>query len=200
MNGFDALDLVAETACLPFSANRSGINIGEGGGLFLLSAEPAEFELAGWGATTDAYHMSSPLPSGEQAERALREALDGAGCEPHDVDFVHLHGTATPMNDATEAALMKRLFGAATPLASTKGMTGHTLGAAGALQLAFNLIAMREGIYPPHVFDGHYDESLPALALTTPSMRAASPINVTMCANYAFGGSNAALLVRRVTS
>lgn len=198
VNGFHALSSVSAGQCAPFSRNRDGINIGEGGGLFVLSASPSDWAIDGGGETSDAYHVSSPDPTGAYAEQALRQALDQAGLSPADVDFVHMHGTGTELNDKAEADVMVRLFGPDMPAASTKGMTGHTLGAAGALQLAINLICMEHGFYPPHVYDGQRDETLAPVRLTTGDLKAPARLDRSICASYAFGGSNAALVVSRV--
>ena len=197
LNGFNALDSISPQACIPFSVNRRGINIGEGGALFVLSSEPADYKLAGWGESSDAYHMSSPHPEGAWAELAVREALDKAKLSTEAVDFIHLHGTSTPLNDQMESRLVNRVFGAQTPCASTKGMTGHTLGAAGALQAAFNLIAMETNVFPAHVYDGEFDPDLPSIRLTSPGERSTLPIDHTISASYAFGGSNIALVFAR---
>ena len=193
LNGFSALDSVSPEACLPFSANRNGINIGEGGALFVLSREPSRWRLSGWGETSDAYHMSSPHPDGVWAEKAMRQAMTMAQISQDEVDFLHMHGTATRLNDAMEATLVNRVFGDATPCASTKGATGHTLGAAGAVQAALNLIAMEAGTYPPHVYDGAYDPALAPVRLTQCSETADAPLRHVLSASYAFGGSNIVL-------
>lgn len=197
LNGFAALDSVSPEACAPFSANRQGINIGEGGALFILSREAGPWRLTGWGESSDAYHMSSPHPEGEGAEVALQQAMLRAGLEASGVGFIHMHGTATPLNDQMESRLVNRLFGAETPCASTKGMTGHTLGAAGAIQAALNLMALDDQIYPPHVFDGAYDPDLPPVRLTQWKERADAALDTILSASYAFGGSNVALMFAR---
>ncbi len=197
LNGFAALDSVSPTACAPFSANRCGINIGEGGALFILSHAPGPWRLAGWGESSDAYHMSSPQPDGEGAEIALQQAMQRAGVNVGQIGFIHLHGTATPLNDQMESRLVSRLFGPDTPCASTKGMTGHTLGAAGAVQGALNLMALDDQIYPPHVYDGEYDPELPTIRLTRPQERADQPVDHILSTSYAFGGSNVALVFAR---
>ena len=200
VNGFHALSSVSAGQCSPFGAGRDGINIGEGGALFILSREPSEWEVAGGSESSDAHHMSAPDPTGAQAERAVRDAMDKAGIKPSEVDFVHMHGTGTPLNDEAEAGLVMRVFGADTPAMSTKGMTGHTLGAAGGLQVAINMICMEAGVYPPHVFNGDRDETLAPIRLSTVGETADAPLVTSLCASYAFGGSNAALVLKRVSS
>jgi 3-oxoacyl-[acyl-carrier-protein] synthase-1 len=200
VNGFHALSSVSAGQCSPFGTGRDGINIGEGGALFILSREPSEWEIAGGGESSDAHHMSAPDPTGAQAERAVRDAMDKAGVTPEDVDFVHMHGTGTPLNDEAEAGLVMRVFGADTHAMSTKGMTGHTLGAAGGLQVAINIICMEAGVYPPHVFNGDRDETLAPIRLSRVGETADAPLVTSLCASYAFGGSNAALVLKRVKS
>jgi 3-oxoacyl-[acyl-carrier-protein] synthase I len=193
LNGFASLDSLSDEACNPMSANRMGINIGEGGALFLLTRAPGAYRLAGWGESSDSHHISAPDPSGKGAEIALRKALAMAGDDARDIGFVHLHGTATRLNDAMEAGVVHRVFGADTLASSTKPMTGHTLGAAGALQAAFCLMAMEEGCVPPHLWDGVRDPDLPELNLAPPATRA--KIAMAASASYAFGGNNAALIL-----
>lgn len=193
LNGFDALDTLSETVSCPFSVNRRGINLGEGSALFVLTAAPARYRLAGWGESSDAYHISSPDPSGAGAELALRKALAMAAIAPEAVDYVHLHGTGTALNDAMEARAVNTVFGAETPCSSTKPMTGHTLGAAGALQMAFCLMAMKQSRLPPHLWDGQSDPDLAPIHLVGSPQSAR--IDRTISANYAFGGNNIALAI-----
>jgi 3-oxoacyl-[acyl-carrier-protein] synthase-1 len=191
LNGFAALDSISDAPCNPMSRNRKGINIGEGGALFLLSRRPGPHRIAGWGESSDSHHISAPDPSGQAPERAIRRALDMAGAAPEDVGFVHLHGTATRLNDRMEAGVVHRLFGADAPSSSTKPLTGHTLGAAGALQAAFCLMAMESGRLPPHLWDHERDPELPTIRLVAPGEREKAAL--TLSASYAFGGNNAAL-------
>ncbi len=196
LNGFAALEALSTTVSNPFSANRDGINIGEGAGLFLLSAAPSPWRLAGWGESSDAHHLSAPDPSGAGAEIAARKALDLAGLSVADIGYVHLHGTGTRLNDPMEAALVHRLFGPDTPASSTKPLTGHTLGAAGACQAALCLMALREGRLPPHVWDGVRDPALATIRLVATGETAAD-LRYCYSASYAFGGNNAALILAR---
>lgn len=191
LNGFAALEALSGTICNPMSANRDGLNIGEGAALFLLTREESATRLAGWAGSADGHHMSAPDPSGAGAETAIRKALAMAGAAS--ADFVHLHGTATPLNDAMEAQVVARLFGLDTPCASTKPLTGHTLGAAGAVQAALCLLAMEQGRLPPHVWDGARDPALPHIRLAEVGESAA--LCTIVSASYAFGGNNAALIL-----
>lgn len=193
LNGFSALEAISAKQNNPMSANREGLNLGEGAGLFIVSREDAPFRLAGWGESADGHHMSAPDPEGAGAEAAMRAALAKAGVSASDVDFAHLHGTATLLNDAMEAAVVARLLGLDTPCASTKPLTGHTLGAAGAVQAALCLLAIQRGQLPPHMWDGARDPALPHIRLAEPGERA--PLKHILSASYAFGGNNAALLL-----
>lgn len=193
LEGFAALDALSAAPCNPMSVNRSGLNLGEGAALFLLSREDGPWRLAGWGESADGHHMSAPDPTGAGAEAALRGALAVAHVSPDAVDFAHLHGTATPLNDVMEAAVVARVLGLDTPCASTKPLTGHTLGAAGAVQGALCLLAMERGQLPPHVWDGARDPELAHIRLARIGERA--PLRCIVSASYAFGGNNAALVL-----
>ncbi len=199
--GFESLGSVSAQRCNPFSANRSGINIGEGAALFLLTREPGPVRLAGWGESADAHHMSAPQPDGQGPEQAIREALSRAGAEPADIDYINLHGTATPQNDAMEAVVVARVFGAATPASSTKPLTGHTLGAAGAIEAALCWLAIARNParrLPPHWSDGAADPALPAIGLVTPGAVSPRPLRRVLSQSFAFGGSNCALVLEAV--
>ena len=196
--GFSALGSVSAQRCNPFSRHRNGINIGEGAALFLMTREPGPVRLAGWGESSDAHHMSAPEPEGHGPERAIREALRRAGLSPADIGYVNLHGTATPQNDAMEAGVMARVFGAGTPCSSTKPLTGHTLGAAGAIEAALCWIALTRGerrALPPHWWDGEVDAALAPVGLVAPGQAADAPLEYALSQSFAFGGSNAALVL-----
>lgn len=193
LNGFAALEAISAKQNNPMSVNREGLNLGEGAGLFIVSREEGPFRLAGWGESADGHHMSAPDPEGAGAEAAMRGALAKAGIAASAIDFAHLHGTATPLNDAMESAVVARLLGLETPCASTKPLTGHTLGAAGAVQAGLCLMAMQRGQMPPHMWDGERDPALPAIRLAVPGERGA--LKHVLSASYAFGGNNAALVL-----
>ena len=148
--GFNALELVSRERCMPFDANRTGLSLGEAAGFALLekSTDKNVPHLAGYGESADAHHMSAPHPQGLGAELALNDALARAGLAPEQVDYINLHGTSSKQNDDVEAALVARTFPATTPASSTKGWTGHTLGAAGIVEAVFTLIAMERGLVP----------------------------------------------------
>jgi 3-oxoacyl-[acyl-carrier-protein] synthase-1 len=193
LNGFAALDSLSNKPCNPMSANRDGLNLGEGAALFVLTKEPSRFRLAGFGESVDGHHMSAPDPEGKGAEAAMRAAFAMTGEKAEAIDFVHLHGTATPLNDQMEAQVVDRLLGHDVPCASTKPLTGHTLGAAGAVQAALCLLAMERGQLPPHVWDGARDPALPPIRLTQAGETGA--LKRILSASYAFGGNNAALVL-----
>jgi 3-oxoacyl-[acyl-carrier-protein] synthase-1 len=199
--GFAALESVSAQRCNPLSANRNGINIGEGAALFLMTREPAAVALCGWGEASDGHHMSAPDPAGGGARIAIAEALARAGIAPQQVDYINLHGTATIQNDAMESRVVAELFGDTVAVSSTKPLTGHALGAAAALEAAFCWIAMQdangEGELPAHLWDGAPDPLLPALNLVRPGARLGRPIDYALSSSFAFGGSCAALVLGR---
>lgn len=203
LNGFDALQAISDTQCLPFSLNRRGINIGEGAALFLLTAQrPVGREplaLLGAGASSDAWHMSAPQPDGLGAISAMQQALRDAGLQAADIGWINLHGTATQANDVMESRAVDAVFGSTVPCTSTKPMTGHTLGAAGAVEAALCCLSLsRErtsDTLPPHLWDNCPDPALMPLALTQPGQPWRTGRRIAMSNSYAFGGSNAALIL-----
>ena len=198
--GFSALDAVSTERCNPLSANRAGINIGEGAALFLMGRDDGPVRLAGWGESADAHHMSAPEPSGRGAAEAMRRALARAGVAPGEVDYVNLHGTATPQNDAMESLAVERVLGRDVPVSSTKPLTGHALAAAGAIEAAFAWHALVDnptGRLPVHWWDGVADAALPALRAVAPGTALGRPVRHVLSNSFAFGGSNASLLFAR---
>jgi 3-oxoacyl-[acyl-carrier-protein] synthase-1 len=202
--GFAALESVSAAQCNPMSVNRNGINIGEGAALFLMSAEAAQTSsvaLLGWGESSDGHHMSAPDPSGAGARLAMEQALERAGVGAAQVDYINMHGTATPQNDAMESRVIESLFGLEVPVSSTKPFTGHTLGAAAAVEAALCWLVMQEdnaeGRLPPHLWDGAADPALPALNLVPRGAALGRPVRLALSTSFAFGGSNAALLLGR---
>ena len=204
LNGFTALEAVAAERCNPFSANRNGINIGEGAALFLMtrepmSREPAEIALLGGGASSDAHHISAPQPQGLGAQQAMRKALAAAGVQASDIDYLNLHGTATRHNDAMESLAVQALFPAGVPCSSSKPLTGHTLGAAGALEAAFCWLSLSDynpaNLLPPHLWDGQAEPELPTLQLLQAGTAMARRQGRRLMSNsFAFGGSNISLI------
>ena len=200
-NGFDCLESLSAERCRPFGQDRDGINIGEAGALFLLHREPENVVLLGGGESSDAWHISAPHPEGKGAAQAMQRALASTGLQAADIDYVNLHGTATPQNDAMEARVVSDLFGATAMSSSTKPLTGHALGAAAAIEAALCWLAMQddnaEGLLPPHLWDGVPDATLPPLRLALPGARLGRPLDWALSNSFAFGGSNAALLFGR---
>lgn len=198
LNGFTALTAVSGQPCNPFSRNRDGINIGEGAALFLMTREaPASgkaIALLGAGASSDAHHISAPDPSGRGALDAMRQALTQAGLAPTQIGYLNLHGTATLHNDAMESLAVATLFPAGVPCSSSKSMTGHTLGAAAALEAAFCWLSLQQGRVPPHIWDNEPDPQLPALTWAGPDTRLA-PGSRLMSNSFAFGGNNVSLIL-----
>ena len=203
--GFHSLEAVDLERCKPFSANRRGINLGEGAALFLVSREAlgdAGLCLAGSGETADAHHMTAPAPDGQGAIRAMRAALEEGGLAPGAIDYINLHGTGTPLNDAMESIATHAVFGPGLPCSSTKALVGHTLGAAGAMELGFCWLLMSPGLnpdrrLPPQVWDGVFDPAVPAIGLVRPG-QAVARLDSCMSNSYAFGGCNVSLVIRRV--
>ncbi|QSX29883.1 beta-ketoacyl-[acyl-carrier-protein] synthase family protein [Shewanella cyperi] len=201
LNGFDALESVSKGHCNPFSANRDGINIGEGAALFALERGDNGILLSGIGESADAHHISAPHPEGEGAMAAMSAALADAGLTAADIDYINLHGTATPKNDAMESRAVTGIFGAEGPwCSSTKPLTGHALGAAGALEAAFCVLLLsdlnRRGGLPLQHWDGVADPADPKLRLVSAKAPRFWPKHV-MSNSFAFGGSNASLIFSR---
>ncbi len=200
VNGFSALDSVSEQICNPFSRNRDGITIGEGAALFLLNTQSGSVRLCGVGESSDAHHISAPHPEGEGAEVAMRAALKEAELRPDQIDYINLHGTATPKNDEMESQAIYRIFGDKVPCSSSKPLTGHTLGAAGANEvgLCWLLLSVlnREAILPSQVWDGCTDASLaPIDLLTEDRVMGLHGLRRLMSNSFAFGGSNASVIM-----
>ena len=196
LNGFAALESTSAELCNPLSRNRRGINIGESAALFLMTREEADYALLGAGESSDAYHMSAPHPEGLGAEAAMRAALHDAGLAASEIDYLNMHATATPKNDEMESRAIARVFPDGVASSGTKPLTGHTLGAAGATELALCWLALRAGQLPPHCWDGVADPALPALSLVASGQTFARAAGrVCMSNSFAFGGSNACLLI-----
>lgn len=203
LNGFSALEAVSGQRCNPFSVNRNGINIGEAAALFVMSKRPGggqSIALLGSGASSDAHHISAPEPSGRGALQAMQKALANAQLQPAQIAYLNLHGTATAHNDAMESQAVATLFPQGVHCSSSKPMTGHTLGAAGALEAAFCWLSLssdnREHALVPHVWDDQADPQLPALNWVTPATHLASTAPRYLMSNsFAFGGNNVSLII-----
>jgi 3-oxoacyl-[acyl-carrier-protein] synthase I len=189
--GFNALQLVSPEPCRPCDAERHGISIGEGAGFFLLEQQGDGPALLGYGESSDAYHMSTPHPEGLGAALAMRQALARAGLEPADIDYINMHGTASRSNDAAEDQGMQRVFGRGVACCSTKGATGHTLGAAGAVEAAIACICLEHGLVPGSVNTRTLDPELGSAIQMRPESR---PLRRVMSNSFGFGGNNCSLI------
>jgi 3-oxoacyl-[acyl-carrier-protein] synthase-1 len=201
-NGFASLEAIARDYCNPFSRNRDGINIGEGAAVFLMTQEPGPVALLGVGESSDAHHISAPDPAGNGARKAMEAALSAAGLQVGSIDYVNLHGTATRLNDLVEGRVVAALFGSSVPCSSTKAMTGHMLGAAGASEAALLWLTLHldysAGALPPHLWDGEADRAIPSLDLAEPGRTLPRKRRSAMMSNsFGFGGSNASVILGR---
>ena len=197
--GFHSLQLVSRTPCRPFDVAREGISIGEAAAFALLerpaaSPDPDTVLLLGTGESSDAYHMSAPHPEGRGARAAMLAALASAGLEPSDIDYINFHGTGTPSNDAAEARAVAGVLGSRVPGSSTKGATGHTLGAAGALEAVICALALRHGLMPAGVNTTEVD---PELAVHYLRANREGWVGRVMSNSFGFGGSNCSLILGR---
>jgi len=200
LRGFSALEATSAQLCNPFSANRDGINIGEAAAVFLMTRERSSIALLGGGASSDAHHISAPDPQGLGAIESMSKALSSAGTLPEQIRYLNLHGTATRHNDAMESLAVAKVFPTGVPCSSTKPLTGHTLGAAGALEAAFCWLTLSdhnpEQLLPPHRWDGEHDTDLPQLNLTAVGTKAVASRPRRMMSNsFAFGGNNISLIL-----
>lgn len=198
VRGFHALESVSPYICQPFSNSREGINIGEGAALFLMTRTPTDIALLGTGASSDAHHISAPEPNGTGAQQAMRAALKDANLESKDIHYLNLHGTATKQNDSMEARAVTAVFDSSPACSSTKPLTGHTLGAAGALEAAFCWLTLSsynpDRLLPPHHWDNAIDVNLPPLNFVD-NRQISSPLRYCMSNSFAFGGNNATLIM-----
>ena len=196
--GFNSLELVAPEPCRPYDAARQGLSIGEAAAFALLQ-RPQDADsatvLAGWGESSDAHHMSAPHPQGRGALAAMRQALAQAGLAPEAIGYINLHGTATPSNDRAEGDAVAALFGHGTPCSSTKGMTGHTLGAAGAVEAVICALALEHGLLPASVGTRTPDPEIALNLVLTP--QPAPHLRHALSNSFGFGGTNCALLLAR---
>ena len=195
-----------ETASRPFDATRDGFVLGEGSGILVLEeldlaqARGARViaEVIGFGQSADAYHMTAPAPEGEGAQLAMRLALDDAGLEPADVDYINAHGTSTPHNDRSETQAIKKVFGdhaAALIVGSTKSMTGHTLGASGGIEAAISALVLSEGKIPPTI---NFSEPDPGCDLNyAHNGMLEQSVAVALSNSFGFGGHNVCLAFKR---
>ncbi len=209
LGGFDSLEAISTEQSNPFSMNRKGINIGEAAAIFLATKESSaelllertergrDILLLGVGETSDAYHMSAPEPTGRGAKSSMQAALKDASFIPDDVDYINLHGTGTRLNDCMEAQAVSDVFGSKILCSSTKPLTGHTLGAAGATETAicWLLINHSEELpLPVHKYDGQYDPDISSIHLVSQSDKSRR-ITSAMSNSFAFGGNNVSVII-----
>jgi len=192
MHGFTSLQLVSDEPCRPFDAARKGMSIGEGAGFALLEKTAKDrLALVGYGESSDAHHMSTPHPEGEGALAAMRQALSRAGLEPSAIDYVNAHGTATPANDRAEDRALVRLFANRAPVSSTKGWTGHTLGAAGILEAIVCFLALEHDFIPATLNTRAVEPGLESqIVLQNRDAR----LRHALTNSFGFGGSNCSLV------
>ena len=195
LNGFYALEALSPQISVPFSKNRQGINLGEGAALFIMEKDKNGIEVAGIGESSDAYHLTHPDPEGQGALCAMKKALEEACIPPSTIDYINLHGTGTIANDSMESQAVYQLFGGDVLCASTKPLTGHALGASGAIEAALCWLMIRENFIIPHFYDGAYDPQLPPIHLA--NGHESRKIRTVLSNSFAFGGSNASLILRR---
>lgn len=196
--GFNSLELLSPERCQPFGAQRQGISISEAAGFALLTRSRPESGVAvavtGIGESSDAHHMSSPHPEGAGALAAMQQALAMARIEPGAVDYINLHGTATPSNDAAEGRAVAALFGSSVPCSSTKGHTGHALGAAGIVEALLCALALRHGVLPGGL---NTEERDPALNVNYLLRNQVAAAQIMLSNSFGFGGSNCALVLEK---
>ena len=196
--GFNSLELLSAQICRPWDAARDGLSIGEAAAFALVerTSEAPQGWLLGVGESNDGHHMSTPHPEGAGAIAAMRAALTDAALQPADIGYINLHGTATPSNDAAEDHAVGSVFGSATPCSSTKGATGHTLGAAGAVEAVIALLALRHGLLPAGL---NVTQPDPALTLDYLRANRHAPLRAVLSNSFGFGGSNASLVFGAVS-
>ena len=201
-----------ETASRPMSASRDGFVLGEGGGVLILEeyeharARGAKIyaEVAGWGATADAYHMTAPDPEGQGAIRVMQEALDDAGMKPADIDYINMHGTSTPLGDIAECKAIKAVFGDHAyemNLSSTKSMTGHLLGGAGAIEAIATVLAIKNSVIPPTINheEGDDDEQIDYKLNFTFNKAQKREVRAALSNTFGFGGHNSCIIFKKFT-
>jgi 3-oxoacyl-(acyl-carrier-protein) synthase len=202
LDGFAALGVVSSSLSLPFDRKRSGLNLGEGAGIVILEQEShackrkkeADLFLKGYGAAVDGYHLTAPHPEGKGLEKALEAALSQAGINREEVSFVNAHGTATKDNDKVEGRVLKKVFGKDLKFLSTKGFTGHTLGAAGGLEAVFSALSLRAGWIPGSIGFNEEDDEI---GISPVRQRTEIKGRYAVSTSLAFGGNNSALVISK---
>ena len=202
MSGFHALGVMSDAPCAPFDCDRRGLNLGEGAGIVVMETlagakrrgRDVRLTCNGYGTCGDAYHLTAPREDGSGLESAISYALEDAGVTPSDIGFVNAHGTATPTNDVVEGSVLAHVFGPDILVSATKGMTGHTLGAAGGIEAVLSLLGLREGWIPGSEGFVNRDPEIPL-----EPVRAVTPVSCSyaISTSLAFGGNNSALVFGR---
>jgi 3-oxoacyl-(acyl-carrier-protein) synthase len=203
--GFGSLSVANPGLCAPFDRDRKGLNLGEGAGIIVIEKEPlmqkrkkhSNLFLSGYGSQSDAYHLTAPSPDGVGLKASLRYALAEAGIQTQDVGFVNAHGTGTQDNDLVEGNVLAEVFGPTLPMLSTKGFTGHTLGAAGGIEAVFTALGLREGWVPASPGFQNQDPAIPMMPV---QKKTSITSNYAMSTSLAFGGNNAAIVIGRKAS
>lgn len=199
VNGFDSLEQVSAEPCRPFDMQRNGINVAEGGALLIVTKDKSDVQLSGFGESSDAHHLSSPMPCGTGAYQAMQMALTTAAVTPSDVGYINAHGTSTQQNDAMESAAIHKLFGTEVAVSSTKALTGHCLGAAGAVEAVICTLLLRANNEPIPKQWPLPRETDPALAdINLVQDTQIEALNHVMSNSFAFGGNNASIVLSAV--
>jgi 3-oxoacyl-[acyl-carrier-protein] synthase II len=204
--GFDSLQAATPEKCRPFDQTRSGLVLGEGAALLALeNLETAKMrganilaEIIGYGISTDNHHLTQPHPSGSGPLQAMQRALESAGLPASAIDYINAHGTATPFNDAAEGKAIAQLFSKSVPVSSTKGMMGHSLGAAGAIEAVIAILALQDQLLPPNI---NFRRSDPGIDLNIVANEPRSARLQTVLSNsFGFGGANASVIIRSLAA
>jgi len=204
--GFASLEAVSPEPCNPFSKNRKGITLGNGGAYFIVTKDISDntlLRIRGIGESADADHLTHPQPEGIGAKKAMLNALTDADLSSEDIDYLNLHGTGTPLNDSMESIAVNDVFPKSIPVSSTKALTGHTLGGAAALELAFAALTLSQkndnSFLPVHLWDKEYDSNLPKLHFVEKGFKA-TRLNTIMSNSFGFGGCNVSLIMDKINS
>ena len=195
--GFNSLDILSNKTAVPFSKNRTGMNIGEASAIFIIENDNKKgINILGIGESSDIYHSTTPDPNAKEAVNAIKTALNEANITPDDIDYINAHGTGTIANDIMETNAIYKIFSDKIPVSSTKPMTGHCLGAAAGIETALccKLIDNFDGRLYPHIYDGEYDNTLPEINLVSREKKY-KKCNICMCNSFGFGGSNAIMIM-----